>query len=302
MKKVTLYQVDAFTNQKFRGNPAGVVLNADALDEQDMLNIARELNNSETAFVFSADGSDHDVKIRFFTPKVEVPVCGHATVAAHYVRAMELGLGSCTVMHKIGIGVLPVEIIRTGCDSGYRIMMTQGTIELGPPLPAAMSNRILQALGLTEQDMDPRCPLLIASTGNSKVMVGIRERRKLHALTPDMSALTSISALIQCSGYFVFTLDSDSDDIMTHSRMFAPAIGIYEDPVTGNAHGPLGPYLMAHNLVQSNDPVYTFRGKQGEAIGRGGIVDVQVLLSDGKPFQVKIGGKAVIVYQTTLCL
>lgn len=88
MKKYRLYQVDSFTTEKFRGNPAGVVPNADGL----MQKIAREMHNSEMAFIFSAQNSDHDVQVRFFTPSCEVPICGHATIAAHYVRAMELGL------------------------------------------------------------------------------------------------------------------------------------------------------------------------------------------------------------------
>ena len=81
MRRYTVYQVDAFTKEKFKGNPAGVVINADGLTEAEMQKIARELNNSETAFLFSPTSPDHDVWIRFFTPTIEVPVCGHATIA-----------------------------------------------------------------------------------------------------------------------------------------------------------------------------------------------------------------------------
>lgn len=91
--KYRLYQVDSFTKEKFCGNPAGVVANADGLTEVEMQNIAREMNNSETAFIFLAQDSSHDVRVRFFTPSCEVPICGHATIAAHYVRVVELGLG-----------------------------------------------------------------------------------------------------------------------------------------------------------------------------------------------------------------
>lgn len=91
-KRYKIYQVDSFTNDKFCGNPAGVVSNADGLTDEQMQKIARELNNSETAFIFSPNFSDHDVWVRFFTPTVEVPSCGHATIAAHYVRAIENNL------------------------------------------------------------------------------------------------------------------------------------------------------------------------------------------------------------------
>lgn len=296
MRSLKIYQVDAFTTEKFKGNPAGVVMNADGLSDQEMLSIARELNNSETAFVFKPDGPDHELKIRYFTPKTEVPVCGHATIAAHYVRAYEHKLGSSIVIQKIGIGILPVEIIKESHD--YSIVMTQGSIVYYPPLTIQERDRIVNALGLIEEDLDPRCPIQILSTGNSKVMIGIKTRCKLNELSPNMLALAQISKLINCTGYFVFTMDSEQEDILTHGRMFAPAIGLNEDPVTGNAHGPLGAYLVKHGLVNHNGSHFSFKGEQGYAIGRSGLVDVTLNLENGEPKQIKIGGKAVIVFQT----
>ncbi len=105
MKTIAVYQVDSFTDKKFKGNPAGVVLNADGLTHDQMLKIARELNNSETAFVFSPASDDHDVWLRYFTPKTEVPICGHATIAAHYIRAIEENMPSCMFHHKTGAGI-----------------------------------------------------------------------------------------------------------------------------------------------------------------------------------------------------
>lgn len=93
--KPQIYHVDAFTSEPFRGNSAGVVLHADTLSDAQMQLIARELRHSETAFLLKSEESD--VRIRYFTPTVEVPICGHATVAAHYVRATVLGLGNTTV-------------------------------------------------------------------------------------------------------------------------------------------------------------------------------------------------------------
>lgn len=298
MRTLKIYQVDSFTTEKFKGNPAGVVLNADGLTDQEMLNIARELNNSETAFILSPDGTDHEVKLRYFTPKTEVPVCGHATIAAHYVRAMGNKLDSSTVIHKIGIGILPVEIIKVG--NGYSVIMTQGRIEFNPPLAKEERENIIKALGLEENDLDQRCPIQIVSTGHSKVMIGIKTRNKLDALSPDMLLLTKLSKVINCNGYFVFTMDSDERGILTHGRMFAPAIGVNEDPVTGNANGPLGAYLVEHGLAEHNGSVFSFKGEQGNAIGRSGIVDVTVNLRNGKPKQVKIGGRAVIVFKTEI--
>ena len=106
MKKYRIYQIDAFTKEQFKGNPAGVVTNADGLSDSQMQTIARELNNAETALILSATSSDHDVWIRFFTPTTEVPSCGHATISAHYIRAVENDLSSCTIQQRIGIGIL----------------------------------------------------------------------------------------------------------------------------------------------------------------------------------------------------
>ncbi len=287
MKKVCVYQVDAFTTEKFRGNPAGVVTNADDLTEVEMQTIARELNNSETAFVLSPTGPDHDVWIRFFTPLTEVPICGHATIASHYVLAREKNLPSCTVVQKTGAGVLPVEIIQEEQD--YRIIMTQGKIEYDDSLGKAEQDQITEALGLNPSDRDERWPMQIVSTGHSKVLIGIKSRAVLHALRPNLAALARISGTIGCNGFYVFTLDAS--DVLVHGRMFAPAIGIAEDPVTGNANGPLGAYLVRHGLVQPSDSTFAFQAKQGEAIGRPGIVDVEVTLEHGVPARCgSVGG------------
>ena len=164
------------------------------------------------------------------------------------------------------------------------------------------SEEILDALNLSEADLDNRCPIQIASTGHSKVMVGINSRETLNSLTPDLTQLTNLSKRINCNGYFVFTFDSDDKDILTHGRMFAPAIGIPEDPVTGNANGPLGAYLVHHGILKASNGSVTFRGKQGEAIGRDGIVTVTVEAKDGKPSKVQVGGYATITFKTEISI
>ncbi len=306
MSSYRIYQVDAFTTEKFCGNPAGVVPEADGLSAGQMQMIARELNNSETAFVLSPDGADHDVRVRFFTPTIEVPSCGHATIAAHYVRALEKSLPTCTVVQKIGAGILPVDVVHEGSD--YRIVMTQGTPEFSEPFGAAQAEEILVALGLPETALDARCPIQVVSTGHSKVLVGIRSRKTLDGLRPNLARLAEISGRIGCNGYFVFTLDPDTGDPLAHGRMFAPAIGIAEDPVTGNANGPLGAYLVEHGLAvpeggrgggRGRGRLF-FRARQGEALGRPGTVEVEVETEGSRPKVVRVAGRAVVVYKSEL--
>ncbi|MFA7420353.1 MAG: PhzF family isomerase [Melioribacteraceae bacterium] len=297
-KQYRVYQVDSFTKELFKGNPAGVVANADGLTEAQMKSIARELNNSETAFILSASENTHDVWIRFFTPTIEVPVCGHATIAAHYIRSLENNLESSTVSQKTGAGILPVEILKENND--YKIVMTQGKIEFAKQFNDEMRNKIIEALNISGNYIDEKCPLQIVSTGHSKVMIGIKGQDVLDSLNPNMDALASISKEINCNGYFVFTFDTNEKDILTKGRMFAPAIGINEDPVTGNANGPLGAYLVYHKLVKPNGSKFCFKGKQGEAINRTGIVEVEVEVENELPQKVKVGGNAVVVFKTQI--
>jgi PhzF family phenazine biosynthesis protein len=298
MKRYRIYQVDSFTTEKFQGNPAGVVPNADGLTDTQMQAIARELNNSETAFVLNADAPDHDIRVRFFTPTIEVPSCGHATIAAHYVRAVEDSLPSSTVIQKIGAGILPVDVVRDGSD--YRIVMTQGAIEFGEPFATAQTEEILAALGLAAHALDDRCPVQIVSTGHSKVLVGIRSRQTLDSLNPNLARLADISGRIGCNGYFVFTLDSATSDVLAHGRMFAPAIGSPEDPGTGNANGPLGIYLVKHGLAAPVDGTLSFRALQGEALGRPGTVEVIVEAEGTTPKLVRVAGRAVIAFKSEI--
>lgn len=298
MKKYTVYQVDSFTKDLFKGNPAGVVLNADGLSEAQMQMIARELNNSETSFLFSPDSSECDGVIRYFTPKTEVPICGHATIAAMYVKALAENLSSSVFRMRTKIGVLPFEIIKIHND--YTIVMTQGEIRFETPFALEIKEKILKGLGLTENDLDDRCPVQTVSTGHSKVMIGIKNRERMNQLAPNFTALSELSRIINCNGYFVFTFDSDSKDILTYGRMFAPAVGINEDPVTGNAHGPLGAYLVHHRLVDASDGEFTFKGRQGEAINRLGTVEVRVKIENNQPVLVQIAGEAVIVFKTEI--
>jgi PhzF family phenazine biosynthesis protein len=297
MKKLITYQIDSFTKVKFKGNPAGVVVNADGLDDKQMQIIARELNNSETAFLFSPDDNDCDGVIRYFTPKIEVPTCGHATIAAMYAKALEYNLDSCVLRIKTRIGILPFEIIKKNED--YQVIMTQGKFELSPRLDTISTDRLLNSFGLNLYELDSRCPIQIASTGHSKVMICINSRARLNDLKPNYNDLAELSAQINCNGYFVFTFDSDDIDILTYGRMFAPAIGINEDPVTGNANGPLGGYLVQNKLVDYND-YFEFNGRQGEKIDRLGVVNVKVKIDNGTSTQIQIKGDAVVIFRTEI--
>jgi PhzF family phenazine biosynthesis protein len=295
-----LYQIDAFTNRPFSGNPAGVVANADGLTERQMQAIARELSNSETAFLLPPLGPDHDVHVRFFTPTTEVPICGHATISVHYVRALE-GAPAGVTRQLTGAGVLPVEIEKSP-EVGLRIWMTQKPATFERILTVDQRGRLLRALNVSADALATFGEVQVVSTGHSKVMVPLRSRATLEALKPDLATLSTLSIELGCNGYYPFTLDAPSVGTFSSGRMFAPAIGIVEDPVTGNAAGPLGAYLLRAGVVEPRaDERVTFVVGQGEAIGRPGSVLVEVARSSpSAAIDVRIAGQAVVVFKSEL--
>lgn len=145
-------------------------------------------------------------------------------------------------------------------------------------------------------------PIQIVSTGHSKVMIGIKDIKTLNKLKPNYDKLCDLSKIIKCNGYYVFTINNDENDILINGRMFAPAIGINEDPVTGNANGPLGAYLVHNNFVKHNNDIFKFKAKQGAAIKRPGIIDVEVKIENNEPIEVKVSGNAIVAFKAELLL
>lgn len=301
-KTYTVYQINSFTEKKFSGNPAGVVLDATGLTDAEMLLIAREMNCSETAFIFPLNSNNtYEVEVRFFTPTVEVPICGHATIAAHYVRALNHAtpFESLTYSQKTKAGILPIQVTKK--NDQISVKMTQGTITF-EAITDDNQSKIIEALGITSADLIENYPIEIASTGHSKVMIGIQSKELLNRLKPNLNNLSKLSEVIGSNGYFVFCVNSKNKVLSTNGRMFAPAIGINEDPVTGNANGPLGAYLVKNKLVEVVGDTFKFNANQGEAMNRFGTVLVEVSLKDNYPLEVKIEGTAVEVFKTKIDL
>lgn len=293
MLTVTAYLVDAFTAKPSQGNRAGVVLDADGLSQEQMQEIARIVNVSETAFVISDNDPECDFRVRYFTPTREVPICGHATIATHWLRANILNLPTTELKVKTGVGILPVNIERRANE--VYITMTQGRPVLDPALSEDICSDIADALNLRRDDFVDSLPIQIASTGHSKVMIPLNSNSKLDALTPDMKKLVQISARINCNGFFTFTLNTQRPDLMLAGRMFGPAIGIMEDPVTGNANGPAAVYLFEHGLLKATaeENRIEYSAIQGEAMGKPGVIKVALILQNGTIEKVQVAGSAV---------
>jgi PhzF family phenazine biosynthesis protein len=297
-RKVQVHQVDAFTRERFTGNPAGVVLNADGLSEAQMLAIARELNNADTAFILAPENNDHDLRARFFTPRTEVGFVGHATVAAHYVLSRRHGAPR-HLRQKSKAGVVHIEV--RGLEEDRSIAIRQTTPPLGRTLNDRERLAVLDALALATDDLDPRCPLRIVGSSSTRLLIGVRTEEALKHLKPDVARLTTLSAQVGAAGYFVFTVKAPGDHL-TESRMFCPALGIAEDPVSGNAHGLLGVYLAHHGFLPRNEPKVSFTGVQGHHLHRPGRVNVELEIKDGVVEGVWIIGQAISIFETEIAL
>jgi PhzF family phenazine biosynthesis protein len=300
VRSIQIHQVDAFTRTPFTGNPAGVVLNADGLDDVQMLAIARELNNADTAFIFEADGPDHDLRARFFTPRTEAGFVGHATVAAHYVLSRRRGATE-RLRQKSKAGIVDIEIRGSGDER--RIAVRQKSPLMGRLLNDRERLAVLDALALATDDLDDRCPLRIVGSGSSRLMVGVQGPEQLKQFRPEPGRLNTLSAQLGAAGYFVFTLAPQAEGCLTESRMFCPALGISEDPVSGNAHGLLGAYLARLGLLTQTGERTSFCGLQGHYLQRPGRVTVELEMHDGGEIDaVWIIGQAVSIFETVITI
>lgn len=283
-RTVEVYQVDAFTKRPLTGNPAGVVFGAEGLDDATLLAIARELNNGDTAFAFPADGEDHDLRVRIFTPRAEAGFVGHATLALHTVLAAREGQRVRRQKGRAGIATV------RPWNEGHEIRIARAP--LGRTIGSDEAKDVCSALGLPLEALDARCPLRIAGTGSTRLLIGVKDAATLARLTPDLSRLATLSASIGAPGYFVFTLAPQMADCDVESRMFCPALGIPEDPVSGNAHGMLAVYLDSLGLL----PKGSLRGAQGHFMGRAGQLEIALLSGE----EVALRGDARIVFETRI--
>ena len=297
--RVRIFQVDAFTRTRFTGNPATVVLDADGCDDHTLACIAREFAHAEVAFVCAPGGPDHDVRLRFFNSRKEAPFVGHATLAAHSVL-LALGrreMGVCR-QHS-GTGIIEVRA-HPGAHGAAILEFRQTVPELDAPLPFKTTLRVAEALRLPATQLHEVMPARIARKGSTRLLVPVGDPAAIDALAPNLDTLTTLGNELGIDGFFAFFATRDRDSLSTDSRMFCPALGIPEDPVSGNAHSMLAFYLW--ELGQLGGGVTGFTGHQGRRMHRPGEVSVRLETADDTLVAAHIGGSAVIVSEGTLAL
>ena len=207
---------------------------------------------------------------------------------------------ACVQRQKSGV----VEIEVRGEGATRRIAVRQPAPPLGRQLNDRERLAVLDSLALSTGDIDTRCPLRIVGGAGTRLMIGVRSTDQLKQLKPDFSRLTTLSAQLGAAGFFVFTLSHALPGCLTESRMFCPALGIPEDPVSGNAHGLLGAYLADQGLLQHNGTTARFTGAQGHHVHRAGRIDVELEFAqkdnESRLDGVWIVGQAVSIFETEM--
>ena len=266
------YIVDAFTDRLFGGNPAGVVLlDGNFPNDSLMQQVAAELRYSETAFV-RRDGAD-EFTVRYFTPRSEVDLCGHATIAT-FGLLWQLGkVGDNVCMNHTLAGDLEVM-------AGERVMMQMATPRMvGEVKDVERLCRIMQCAV-------PLLPVEIISTGLPDIMLPVQSEEALEALAPDMAALAALSRELEVVGVHAFV--QTGDGYTAHVRNFAPLYGVDEESATGTANAALTHYLQRRDFIQTGSECSFM---QGEKMGRPSVVET-LLRPDGS---IYVGGKRRIV-------
>jgi PhzF family phenazine biosynthesis protein len=300
MKTVKLSQVDAFTDRLFGGNPAGVVFEADFLTDDEMKNIAHEMNLSDTAFILKPTSKNADVKLRYFTSgKAEIKFCGHATVGA-LCEIARLGIFGMkgAANHKLKVetnaGVLPMEIVKKS-DSDITIRFTAPKVELANY--KSQGQEFSDRLVIPIEAVDTRYPIMIDSTLNY-IYFAIKSLEELGKLEFNFQRIIDN---FKSEGIVIFCLitpETFDKENTIHARGLAPLVGIPEDPFTGSMQAGLATYARENKIVpETLSEVCT---EQGHFIGRPGFAIID-LPSPNRPSYI-ISGKAIHVFSGEISL
>lgn len=305
LRSYRFIQLDVFTNKAFTGNPLAVFPEAEGLTSDEMMQIAREMNLSETVFVLKPDSEKVLRHLRIFTPAREIPFGGHPVVGTWNALAREGvvplpadGNGWQRIFHEVGIGVLPVDIeFKDG--QPVQVVMTQGDFEILDEIDDAQEQaEVALALGIAREDLDESLPIQTITTGFSCLAVPVRSLADLRDCHVNAVLLAEIYSRRGATGCHAFTRETlEVGASRAHARFFAPTDNIPEDPATGSACGALGAYLVHHGALtlEPDDGRYRFVIEQGDFIHRPSRINLDVKGQSGRIEEVKVGGPAVLV-------
>src|SRR2546421_6555334 len=264
--------VDVFTDEPLAGNQLAVFTDAREIPEGQLQRLARELNLSETTFVYPPAADGH-VRMRIFTPAAELPFAGHPTLGTAFVLAAPLQLGEIRI--ETGRGTIPVTLERDGA----RIVFGRMTQPLPTVTPFERADELLALLGVESQ-----LPVELYDNGIQHVFVTCRSEDEVAGLEPDLRRIESLGPYgVNCFA---------GAGTRWKTRMFGPGLGVAEDPATGSAAGPLAVHPLRHSLIA---PVEQIEISQGAEIGRPSQLYARVTGAPEEIQQVEVGGSTVVV-------
>jgi len=320
IKVITL---NSFAVDSGGGNPAGVVLDASKLTETQMLETAKKVGFSETAFVM--DSEKADFRVRFFTPQAEVDLCGHATIGAFYAMYDKGIIKPGKYTQETLAGILSVEVGEDGV-----VMMDQNPPEFFDMIEPLDEDYVLvcKSLGIKAEntgiknyvaDLKNNSMMMkyvegpnitqkmqVVSTGLKDLIIPVESLACLKSISPDMDLITKISKKYDITGYHVFTLETDNDKCTAQCRNFAPLFGIDEESATGTSSGALAGYLYENNLkskIRLNGTI-NMKFEQGYTMDRASLIsaslNLSVLNKETAIEAVRVGGKAMDIKELSL--
>lgn len=282
-KKIEVQILNAFVDNDKGGNPAGVVLNADDLTNEQKLKIAAKVGLSETAFVSKSEMAAF--KLDFFTPTRQIAHCGHATIA--------------TFSYLSQSGLIKNPLSSKETIDGIRKILLQGDLafmEQKAPIyrnTGKQEEQILKSLGLTKSDVLKEAPISLVNTGNSFVIVPVKSAKILQNIKPNHALISQISEELDLVGFYVFCTETSSPTREATTRMFAPRYGIEEEAATGMAAGPLACYLYDIMGIKKDQMLI----EQGWFMKQPSpsLIITDILLSNGKITKIMAGGKGILM-------
>jgi trans-2,3-dihydro-3-hydroxyanthranilate isomerase len=288
------YTLDVFTSRPFSGNPLAVVLDAEALSGKAMQTIAAEFNLSETVFVMPPARPGNAARVRIFTPRAELPFAGHPTIGTALLLAkqqlVELDAIAPSLILEEAVGDVAVDIRMESGAPEVAIMSVPKRPEQGPAAPDA--SEIAAMLSLSADDLLPGHPPRAWSCGVPFLYVAVRNRDAIVRARVRADLWERVLKSWWAPSVFVLTFDTESPEAQVHARMFAPALGVAEDPATGAAVSALAGYLLT---PAGRDGEFHWRVEQGYEMGRPSQIELDAKVLDGRITSIRVGGRAVLM-------
>ncbi len=291
MSQYLFYTLDVFTEQIFGGNPLAVFPQAEGLNTQQMQAIAQELNLSETVFVWPPEREDCDFKLRIFTPRTELEFAGHPTVGTAYLLA-HVGLVKPTIASvnlEEGVGKVPVTLTWQQ-ESLVSTALQAAQLPTFSDVPTTLD--AAQLLNLTAEQIHQKLSAAVISCGVPFLYIPLRDRQAVDESMLNQTFWQNTLQGTDAANVYIFALEGDRQ---IYARMFAPGLGIAEDPATGSAATSLAGYL--HRYLDSSTGTQTWQIEQGTKMGRPSSLMLTFSAGESGLTKIQVGGASVLVSQ-----